>query len=141
MPETSPIEKINAGIRLDATDGLTLLQKMPLGELMRHAHARRLQHHPENKVTFVFDTNPNYTNVCETICTFCAFWRSEKSREAYTLIPEELAERVNQAWLSGATTVLFQGGHNPNVSLKDFIDYIRAIQIKSFKLTLGLCPP
>jgi len=131
VPETNLIEKINAGIRLDDLEGLTLLQNMPLGELMRYAHASRLRHHPDNKVTFVFDTNPNYTNVCETICTFCAFWRSEKSREAYTLTPEELAERVDNAWRAGATTVLFQGGHNPNVKLKDFIAYIRAIQKKT----------
>ena len=131
MPESSLVDKIHAGIRLDAKDGLYLLQKMPLGELMRYAHASRLRHHPGNKVTFVFDTNPNYTNVCETACTFCAFWRSEKSREAYTLTPEELAERVNIAWHAGATTVLFQGGHNPNVRLDDFISYIRAIQKKT----------
>ena len=131
MLETNLIEKINAGIRLDAREGLYLLQKMPLGELMRYAHASRIRHHPDNKVTFVFDTNPNYTNVCDTICIFCAFWRSEKSREAYTLTPEELAERVDNAWHAGATTVLFQGGHNPHVRLKDFIDYIRAIQKKT----------
>ncbi len=128
MPDRNIIEKINSGIRLDAREGLYLLQDMPLGELMRYAHTSRLRHHPDNKVTFVFDTNPNYTNVCDTICTFCAFWRSEKSKEAYTLTPEELAERVNQAWLAGATTVLFQGGHNPNVRLQDFCNYIRAIQ-------------
>lgn len=131
MLERNIIEKINSGIRLDAREGLYLLQAMPLGELMRYAHTSRLRHHPDNKVTFVFDTNPNYTNVCETICTFCAFWRSEKSKEAYTLTPDELAERVNQAWLAGATTVLFQGGHNPNVSLQDFCNYIRAIQKKT----------
>ena len=131
MLESNLVEKINAGIRLDSREGLYLLQKMPLGELMRCAHAIRLRHHPGNKVTFVFDTNPNYTNVCETICTFCAFWRSEQSREAYTLTPEVLAERVEKAWHAGATTVLFQGGHNPNVRLKDFIEYIRAIQKKT----------
>lgn len=131
MLDTNLIEKIKAGIRLDAREGLYLLQKMPLGELMRYAHASRLRHHPDNIVTFVFDTNPNYTNVCETVCTFCAFWRSEHSREAYTLTPEQLAERVEKAWHAGATTVLFQGGHNPNVTLKDFIDYIRAIQEKT----------
>ncbi len=128
MPEVRPVDKIKAGIRLQAGDGLYLLQKMPLGELMRYAHQCRLGHHPDDKVTFVFDTNPNYTNVCETTCTFCAFWRSEKSREAYTLSPDEVAERVDKAWQAGATTVLLQGGHNPNIRLEDFIRYIRAIQ-------------
>lgn len=131
MLDKTLIDRINSGARLTAQDGLFLLQDMPLGELMRYAHASRLRHHPDNNVTFVFDTNPNYTNVCETICSFCAFWRSEKSREAYTLTPDELADRVNQAWIAGATTVLFQGGHNPNVRLKNFIDYIQAIQKKT----------
>lgn len=131
MPETILLDKINAGIRLDARDGLYLLREMPLGELMRYAYKSRIRHHPGNKVMFVYDTNPNYTNICETVCTFCAFWRSEKSREAYTLKPEELAKRIEKAWQAGATTVLLQGGHNPNLRLSDFVNYIRAIKEKT----------
>jgi len=121
--------KLDNGERLDRDDGLALLGNgVQLGELMHYAHAARRRHHPEDIVTFVYDSNPNYTNVCVTKCEFCAFWRSDKSKEAYTLTPDALAARVADAARAGATTVLLQGGHNPECSLDDWIDYIEAIQ-------------
>lgn len=114
--------------RLNEADALQLLKKTPLGELMNRAHAVRMQKHPEGLVTFVCDTNPNYTNVCVTACRFCAFHRNADSRDAYTLSPARLAERVMAAVMQGATTVLLQGGHNPAVSLADWLAYLRAIR-------------
>ena len=34
------------------------------------------------RVTFVIDSNPNYTNVCITDCQFCAFYRKPGDKEA-----------------------------------------------------------
>ena len=124
--------KLANGERLDHADGLALLyDALPIGDLMRYGFEARRQKHPEGLVTFVYDSNPNYTNVCETKCEFCAFWRSDRSKEAYTLSPDELAERVAQAAEAGATTVLLQGGHNPECSLDDWIAYIEAIRARS----------
>ena len=86
------ISKLERRERLDADDALTLMTgSFPVGELMAYAHEARLRRHPEGLVTFVYDTNPNYTNVCVTHCEFCAFWRSDKAKDAYTLAPDELA--------------------------------------------------
>jgi len=63
-----------------------------------------------------------------THCEFCAFWRSERAKDAYTREPSELAARVAEAARAGATTVLLQGGHNPRVMLADWLAYIAAIQ-------------
>ncbi|OGT33739.1 MAG: hypothetical protein A2W28_04960, partial [Gammaproteobacteria bacterium RBG_16_51_14] len=128
MPGADLKARLKAGLRLGEGDGLQLLTRLPLGELMRYAHATRQRRHPENIVSFVFDTNPNYTNVCITRCSFCAFWRPAKAPDAYTLTPEQLAERVATAHRAGATTVLLQGGHNPEIRLADWIAYIRAIR-------------
>jgi cyclic dehypoxanthinyl futalosine synthase len=120
--------KLEAGARLDAADALVLLDgRYPLGELMARAHAARMRRHPDSLVTFVYDTNPNYTNVCATRCEFCAFWRSDKAKDAYTLSPVALAARVKSAADAGATTVLLQGGHNPAVTLEHWLAYIAAI--------------
>jgi cyclic dehypoxanthinyl futalosine synthase len=116
------------GARLDRPAALELLTQAPLGELMALAHAERMRRHPQTLVTFVFDTNPNYTNVCVTGCRFCAFCRSPRDPEAYTLTPEQVAGRVRTAADAGATTVLLQGGHNPAVHLEDWLAYIRAIK-------------
>jgi len=116
------------GERFERRDGLEMLQRLPMGELMAVAHASRLRRIPNNFVTYVIDTNPNYTNVCATRCDFCAFYRREGSEEAYTLTAEELAARVQAAQRLGATTVLLQGGHNPQIRLQDWIVYIRTIR-------------
>jgi cyclic dehypoxanthinyl futalosine synthase len=116
------------GRRYTATEGSQLLQKMPLGELMGLAHEARLERLPEETVTFVADTNPNYTNICESGCRFCAFRRSAQDEDAYTLSPQAVADKVKQAQEMGATTVLLQGGHNPSIGLGDWLDYIRVIQ-------------
>jgi cyclic dehypoxanthinyl futalosine synthase len=120
--------------RIDRPTAREMLTRMPLGELMRLAHAERLRRHPESVVTFVFDTNPNYTNICVTGCRFCAFCRKPGVGDAYTLSPDEVGRRVRRAWEEGgATTVLLQGGHNPRIGLNDWLAYIRAIR--------AACPP
>jgi cyclic dehypoxanthinyl futalosine synthase len=121
-------KQIDAGVRLNAEQALYLLQKFPLGELMRLAYRARNKRHADNIVTYVFDSNPNHTNICETKCSFCAFWRSPKAKDGYTLTPEQLAEKVKKAQQAGATTVLFQGGHNPESTIGDWVNYIRAIR-------------
>jgi cyclic dehypoxanthinyl futalosine synthase len=114
--------------RIDGSQALELLTRRPLGELMEMAHAERTHRHPEPRVTFVFDTNPNYTNVCVTQCRFCAFCCAPEDGQAYTLTPEEVGDKVRNAARMGATTVLLQGGHNPQVGLEQWLNYIRAIQ-------------
>ena len=116
------------GERYDHNAGLEMFQKMPMGELMRMAHAARTVRMPGNYVSFVYDTNPNYTNVCVSECSFCSFYRHPGDRKAYTLSPEELVVKVKMASEKGATTVLLQGGHNPKLRLKDWLEYIRAVK-------------
>ncbi len=94
---------------------------------MRMAYERRTQLHPTRLITFVIDTNPNYSNICVTHCSFCAFCRNADDDDAYRLTPEELAQKVWPAAEKGAT-VLLQGGHDPSITLKDWIGYIRALR-------------
>jgi cyclic dehypoxanthinyl futalosine synthase len=114
--------------RIERTQALELLTQTPMGELMARAHAVRMARHPKAQVTFVFDTNPNYTNVCVTRCRFCAFCRQPSDADAYTVSPQEIAQRITDAHQLGATTVLLQGGHNPKIHLNDWLAYIRAIR-------------
>jgi cyclic dehypoxanthinyl futalosine synthase len=126
--KTQPTEAFQGGDRIDRREALELLTRVPMGVLMARAHAARMERHHQGEVTFVFDTNPNYTNVCVTRCRFCAFCRSPNDPEAYTLTPEQVAQRVRAAVDQGATTVLFQGGHNPKIHLNDWLANIRAIR-------------
>ncbi|MBI4354555.1 MAG: dehypoxanthine futalosine cyclase, partial [Candidatus Omnitrophica bacterium] len=61
-------EKVLAGERLTREDGRAILQEGDLLELGQLANTVRLRHNPDPVVTFVIDSNPNYTNVCITDC-------------------------------------------------------------------------
>jgi dehypoxanthine futalosine cyclase len=118
-------EKLAAGERLDRKDGHWLLTEAPLleaGALARDVRFRRL---PERRVTFVIDSNPNYTNVCVTDCQFCAFYRKPGHPEAWTLSVDEVLAKVEFAATKGATTVLLQGGHNPELPLEYYLTIVR----------------
>jgi cyclic dehypoxanthinyl futalosine synthase len=95
---------------------------------MALAFKRRMEIHQSPLITFVCDTNPNYTNVCSTKCSFCAFCKDPDEKAAFTLSPEQLAIQVFETQKKGATTVLLQGGHNKKVRLTDWVNYIKAIR-------------
>ena len=118
-------DKVRAGTRLDRDDGRWLLTEAPLLELGALASEARFARLPERVVTFVIDSNPNYTNVCVTDCQFCAFYRKPGDPEAWTLTVDEVLQKVESAAARGATTVLLQGGHNPALPLEYYLTLVR----------------
>ena len=95
--------KVRSGGRLTREQGLELLQNADLLELAALAQEARFRHNPERAVTFVIDTNLNYSNVCDAYCTFCAFYRPLGHAEAYTFTPEEMVEKIGRAAAEGVT--------------------------------------
>jgi len=120
--------ELRSGRRLDARDALWLLTEAPLLPLGALAHEERCRRHPADRVTFVVDANPNYTNVCDTYCTFCAFYRPPGHAEGWTHSPEALVERVRPAVGRGATRLLLQGGHNPELPLSYYLELIASLR-------------
>jgi 2-iminoacetate synthase ThiH len=108
---------VEAGRRLTRDEALHALTDMPLLELGELAQVVRFRKNPEKRVTYVIDSNPNYTNVCTVDCTFCAFYRKPQyvGDDVYTLDIEQVLEHVERAQSYGCTTVLLQGGLNPAV--------------------------
>ena len=121
-------DKVLAGERVDRADGLFLLAEASLLDLGQLAGEVRRKRHPESIVTFVIDTNPNYTNVCNVDCTFCAFYRSPGHNEAYTHSVEEMLERIGRSAEKGVTTVLMQGGVNSELPLDYYLELVRAVR-------------
>jgi dehypoxanthine futalosine cyclase len=117
--------KVLAGGRLDREDGRWLLDEAPLLEVGALANEIRFRRVPDKRVTFVIDSNPNYTNVCITDCQFCAFYRKPGHPEAWTLSVDEVLAKVELAASKGATTVLLQGGHNPDLPLEYYLAIVR----------------
>ena len=117
--------KVETGKRLDRADGRWLLTEAPLLEMGALAQEARFRAIPARQVTFVIDSNPNYTNVCITDCQFCAFYRKPGHPEAWTLTVEQVLEKIEFAASKGATTVLLQGGHNPELPLDYYLTIVR----------------
>ena len=117
-------QKATDGGRITSQDALALLSRAPLAQLGALASLCRQRNNPGKTVTFVRDTNPNYTNVCDTECLFCAFWRPPSASDAYTLAADKLIEMMRTSMHNGATTVLLQGGHNPEVGLDYYTEVV-----------------
>jgi cyclic dehypoxanthinyl futalosine synthase len=109
--------KILSRERLSAAEGVHLLSEAPLLEMGALAHEVRVRKTDPRLVTYVIDTNPNYTNVCTVDCHFCAFYRKPGAHapDAYTHDVEGVMKMMATADRLGATTVLLQGGLNPEI--------------------------
>ena len=118
-------DKVEADDRLTPEEGLFLLREAELLDLAPLAQMVRFRHNPERVVTFVVDTNLNYTNVCDAYCTFCAFYRTEQDPDKYTYTVEEVMEQVGRAVEQGVTTVLMQGGLNSSLPLEYYEELLR----------------
>ena len=128
-------EKVLNGTRLDRAEGRWLLAGAPLLEVGGLAAEARFARIPDKVVTFVIDSNPNYTNVCITDCQFCAFYRKPGDPEAYTLTVEEVLAKIELAASRGATTVLLQGGHNPSLPLDYYVSLVTETRRRFPKIT------
>lgn len=109
--------KVRTGQRLSPEEGVYLLSDAPLLEMGALAQEVRDRKTDPAVVTYVIDTNPNYTNVCTVDCHFCAFYRKPgaNAADAYTHDVEGVMRMMEQARRVGATTVLLQGGLNPEI--------------------------
>jgi len=114
------LDRAASGGRLSFDEGVALYHDADLHALGAAAHARRMQLHPSNVVTYVIDTTVNYTNVCNVHCTFCAFFRPEHHNEGYTMSHDEVIARVRHAADQGATQIMIQGGVNPELRIAWF---------------------
>ncbi len=82
--------KIDGDLPLSRREALWLLTSADLLDTGRLANAIRRRIHPDNLVTFVVDRNVNYTNICESKCKFCAFYRDQDASDAFLLAEEEI---------------------------------------------------
>ncbi len=118
-------KKVLDGTRLETAEGLYLLKDAPLVWLGRLASEKRNQVVPADEVTFIMDSNPNYTNICDTDCHFCAFFRRPQDKDAYTLTVDQVMEKIARVEKMGVTTVLLQGGHNKAIPFDYYLSLIR----------------
>jgi len=122
--------KILRGERINPEEALFLWENADLLILGNLANYVRKQLHPEDIVTFVIDRNVNYTNVCVAGCKFCAFYRKKSDPDTYVLSVEEILKKVEELVSWGGTTLLMQGGINPDLPLEFYEELLRQIKKK-----------
>lgn len=105
--------------RITRNEALQLLQ----GDLLivgKIADSIRRNLHTAGRVTFVVDRNVNYTNICQTKCSFCAFYRDASDHDAYLLSNETIFQKIQELVDQNGTQLLMQGGINPELHITYF---------------------
>lgn len=115
-------------VRMERNQALQLLVDGDLLQVGKQADALRRARHPANRVTFVVDRNVNYTNICDTKCAFCAFYRDKAADDAYVLPREEIFAKIAELVEQGGTQLLMQGGLNPELSIGYFEELFCSIK-------------
>lgn len=118
-------QTIRSGGRIARDEGLFLLRNAELLDLGDLANEIRFRKHPEPQVTFVVDTNPNYTNICNIDCIFCAFYRHPGEEGEYTFSVDHMIRKFQESAAKGVTTVLLQGGVNPALPFSYYEELVR----------------
>lgn len=122
--------KPNAAGRIERAAALDLLINGNILALGRRADEIRQRFHPTGLVTFVVDRNVNYTNICDSKCSFCAFYRSKDAADAYILTNEQIYGKIAELVAQGGTQLLMQGGLNPDLKIDFFEELFREIKTR-----------
>ncbi len=107
---------------------LQLLTEADLLEVGKLADAIRERKHPHRRVTFVVDRNVNYSNICESKCRFCAFYRNDGDADAYLLDYASIFAKVQELVDNDGTQLLMQGGLHPTLTVDWFEELFRQLR-------------
>ncbi len=126
--------------RYNYSDALKLFDKDFLS-LMEAANAIRYEKNPKKHVTYIVDTNINYTNICSTKCSFCAFYKNENDKESYTLDIDQIEEIAENSAKKGVSTLLIQGGLNSSIPYNYYLDMVHRLTTDFPKLFIHAFSP
>ncbi len=115
---TELLERIARREHLSHDEWKTVITEAETEDLRRLADALRRELNPDGVVTYVVDRNINYTNVCFSVCNFCAFYRKPGHEEGYVLSYDEIYAKVEEMIAVGGSGVLMQGGLHPDLPLE-----------------------
>jgi cyclic dehypoxanthinyl futalosine synthase len=125
MSDIQPIlDKVLDGGRMTAEDCTALLESYDIARIGAAAHEIRTRKNNPEIVTYIIDRNINYTNVCNVVCTFCAFYRRPGKPDTYVHSFEEICKRIDETIALGGTGVLMQGGLHPDFNIEWYEDLL-----------------
>ncbi|XAL99251.1 aminofutalosine synthase MqnE [Phycisphaeraceae bacterium D3-23] len=120
-------DKVYAGERLDAADGLALLTTRDVWTLGELAHHVRHKRHGD-ATYYNVNRHLNYSNLCVLSCKFCEFHRKPGQDGAYQYSIEEVVAQAEQASAAGATEMHIVGGLHPKLKFDYYTDLLKAVR-------------
>ena len=131
MSDIQPIlDKVLGGRRLTSEDCAALLESYDVANIGAAAHTIRRRKNSSDIVTYIIDRNINYTNVCNVVCTFCAFYRRPGKPETYVHSTEEIEKRIDETIKLGGTGILMQGGLHPDFNIEWYENLLSTLHKK-----------
>ncbi len=109
---------------MTAEECTALLESYDIARIGAAAHEIRMRKNNPDVVTYIIDRNINYTNVCNVVCTFCAFYRRPGKPDTYVHSFDEICKRIDETIALGGTGVLMQGGLHPDFNLEWYEDLL-----------------
>jgi len=135
------LDKAIRGERLNLEEGVRLMESNEIEKLGHAADILMKRIHPDPITTFVIGRNVNYTNICDTYCRFCAFYRAPGSSEGYVLPDEAIFQKIKETEDVGGTEILMQGGTNPDLPFNYYTDLLRGIKQRFPNITMHSFSP
>ena len=124
------LDRVLAGERMSAADCTALLESDDFVRIGLAADEIRKRFHPDGVVTYIIDRNINYTNVCNVVCTFCAFYRRPGHPETYVRTLAEIYQKIDETIALGGTGILMQGGLHPDFGIEWYEDLLRTLRAR-----------
>jgi cyclic dehypoxanthinyl futalosine synthase len=134
-------DKVLDGHAVNRREALDLYQNSSLTQLGILADALKERAKGGQVVTYLIDRNINYTNVCVCRCRFCAFSRPPDHPEAYVAQIQDIVAKAGEAAGLGATQILLQGGHHPDLPLDWYLKMLSEVKRAQPALTLHAFSP
>lgn len=131
-------DKVLAGERLDAADGMVLYRTRDVPALMRLAdHVRRQK--VGDKAYYVHSLRLSQTNICYVGCTFCGFQRRFGEDGVWDYDLPQVWEFVDRYYHPDLTEIHISSGHHPKREWQYYLDLVkglteryRGVQVKAW---------
>ncbi|MDX2226498.1 MAG: aminofutalosine synthase MqnE [Verrucomicrobiae bacterium] len=120
-------QKVRAGVRLDAAEGLRLFQCRDIHLLGALANEMSLRKNGNN-ATFILNRYINYSNLCILNCQFCAFAKRKGDPQAFEYTVPQMVEMARQTLALGITELHIVGGLHPSLPFAHYLEMLRELR-------------
>ncbi len=120
-------EKVQAGQRISAEDGMRLFDSNDIVAIGKIADARRVRINGRNAY-FTMNQHINPTNVCRNDCLFCAFYRKDGEEGAYRMSLQTIRHKVEERLAENIREIHIVGGLDEQLPYQYYIDVVRTVK-------------